>query len=831
MAMTQTQKTDAYQFFIVAFGAVTGVEYMNQLNDAYGAGMTTKQIVNVYTTKPQFTSQYPTFLTNEQFAQKLIANVVGSSASAEAKAGAEADVIASLNAGWTRGDVIFQIFSNLAAKPHDDAQWGNTAKMFANKVAVAQYLTEVKLVSETDMAKLQAPLNNVAANSDVSTPAAIDKLVNAATPGQTDLGLGYDNIVAAQEGLTFTASIKQNALGGVANTLESGDVIIAKGTGNKLVADVAASGLVAGTGNAPAISPTTKNVQVVEFRAQNVGQSGGVHASQANIDAQKMEGVQQWWSVNSRNDLKIENVRSRPEDTTIGMRNTDPEASFMVYFNPEQLKANGTVKNSALTLTLDKISAPGDLSNNVFNGVKFSLAGKVITLQSAAIGAAKTHGELLAALQAAAADNADLAGVTFKLNANNTITLTDPAGKAFSTGSWLTPTGDIPAAGGFKWNQAVGEPERGTELISTNVELDNVGRTSAGGVLDIGSLGDGGVQKFEVNVDRTSWLSSMRSSDHVGQGTKQYLEVVNLHSKGANGNLKVGTLAGKADGRLANGLTDVRVVNGADFKGNLNLGINLTANANTGSVARYLDKSTAPVEFNITGGQGNDLLNVNVAATVADHKNFVLNINAGAGDDRVVLASGGRLNSTSVDGGTGENTLVVNANVGIDGAGADSLVNTFKSFKNFQNYEIEGGNHNFTALAGVKNVVVADTTQNASNILRNLPVDLNTITVSGKNLTAAANQANGPQNFNTLTLQAAKSPIATVKLDNTALVDGKLQVASCKPGCWRPKRHQPQRCSHAERGVQRCCKRRDHQHDWYGHLQRSWRPDHPGRWY
>ena len=53
MALTTTQKTEAYQFFIVAFGAATGVEYMNQLNDAYNAGMTTKQIVNVYTTKPQ----------------------------------------------------------------------------------------------------------------------------------------------------------------------------------------------------------------------------------------------------------------------------------------------------------------------------------------------------------------------------------------------------------------------------------------------------------------------------------------------------------------------------------------------------------------------------------------------------------------------------------------------------------------------------------------------------------------------------------------------------------------------------------------------------------
>ena len=153
MALTTTQKTEAYQFFIVAFGAATGVEYMNQLNDAYNAGMTTKQIVNVYTTKPQFEAQYPRFLSNEQFADKLIENVVGASATAAAKAEAKADVTSSLTAGWTKGDVVFQIFTNLAAKAPTDAKWGNTSLMLANKVAVAKYITETQVDNTTHQAK------------------------------------------------------------------------------------------------------------------------------------------------------------------------------------------------------------------------------------------------------------------------------------------------------------------------------------------------------------------------------------------------------------------------------------------------------------------------------------------------------------------------------------------------------------------------------------------------------------------------------------------------------------------------------------------------------
>ena len=66
MAMTNLQQTEAYQFFAIAFGATPGVEYMNQLDEAYSAGLTTQQIVNIYTTKPAFTALYPTFFSSEQ---------------------------------------------------------------------------------------------------------------------------------------------------------------------------------------------------------------------------------------------------------------------------------------------------------------------------------------------------------------------------------------------------------------------------------------------------------------------------------------------------------------------------------------------------------------------------------------------------------------------------------------------------------------------------------------------------------------------------------------------------------------------------------------------
>jgi Ca2+-binding RTX toxin-like protein len=176
MALTATVKTDLYRFFAIAFDAAPGVTYMTQLAEASAAGMTVEQIVEVFTTKPQFTATYPSFLTNGDFAAKLVENVVGGSAGAAAKAEAVADVEAALSAGWSRGKVIYQVFNNLASLT-GDAKWGGTAAMMANQVAYAQYYTEVLLGDTTNLATLRGVIANVTPTTDI-TPAAINAVLN-----------------------------------------------------------------------------------------------------------------------------------------------------------------------------------------------------------------------------------------------------------------------------------------------------------------------------------------------------------------------------------------------------------------------------------------------------------------------------------------------------------------------------------------------------------------------------------------------------------------------------------------------------------------------------
>lgn len=159
---------DLYQFFIVAFDAAPGVTYMNQLAEAYRAGLSVKRIVEIFTSKKQFTDVYPLTLNHQSLAEKLTQNIVKSSATEATKASAMVDIKAALDGGWSRADVVYQVFGNLARKSEDDPDWGSTSIFFRNEIAVAKAYTEVMNQSTTDLPTLRKVLSATSATSDLS---------------------------------------------------------------------------------------------------------------------------------------------------------------------------------------------------------------------------------------------------------------------------------------------------------------------------------------------------------------------------------------------------------------------------------------------------------------------------------------------------------------------------------------------------------------------------------------------------------------------------------------------------------------------------------------
>ena len=177
---------ELYQFFIAAFNAAPGVTYMDQLAEAYRYGMPVKQIVNIFTTKKQFTDVYSSSLSYADMATLLVNNIVKNSATTAAKTEAITDIKAALDIGWTVGDVIYTVFGNLAHKSQTDTNWGNTAKQFNNQIAVAKYYTETLNQSTTDLETLRDVIQPVTQTSNVSSDAVVAQLIGVAlmTGGQ-----------------------------------------------------------------------------------------------------------------------------------------------------------------------------------------------------------------------------------------------------------------------------------------------------------------------------------------------------------------------------------------------------------------------------------------------------------------------------------------------------------------------------------------------------------------------------------------------------------------------------------------------------------------------
>ena len=661
-----------------------------------------------------------------------------------------------------------------------------------NQVEVAHYYTENIELYSIDTARNILKLVSFEANSVAAAKAQVDAWNASGIDGKSfTLTTGQDTLFGTGADDVFNAPIVQNQLGAVTNTFESGDYLDGMGGTNALYADLTQT--VTGTQPfGPAISATTKNIQEVYFRAQYPQDDTLVQGF--TIDAEKMSGVQQWWSQNSRADILIEDVRENPSNVAIGMRQTDPGVSYLVDFNPLWIFGEVTEDESFLTITLQEITtgqdpAATELANMTLRAIDLTFNGEQYTLATEAMSAANTWAELEAALADALAGIEALEGLTVEHRGDGVFVITDPEGGTFMVDPEAL---DVRFSGIDVRNRIeVGEPVPVEALTNTTVVLDAAGNGSQGGVLDIGAMsGLRGVEVFDVLVDRTSHLETMQSAQQVLAA--QYLQEVYVShlDGGAGGNFYLGDrsidaqgFATTTDNRLDGlnglngtwGLTDVRVFDASGFEGEIKLGAQLTGD----SVDRYLDPADDVVEFKYFMGDGNSNLSIDVNNPLSRDSDFQLTILGGAGNDRFNLTNSGAgatwKNSTYIDGADGENTVEVQSSTGI----LPGLEDAFAQFDNIQTLVVAGNNATVQDVVdgnmqGLENIIVA--TGNVNTTLRQVDLDETSVTISGKNQTLAAGNSNNNQNIGVVSLLGSSGTDASVLLDNTARLDGVLTV-------------------------------------------------------
>lgn len=337
--------------------------------------------------------------------------------------------------------------------------------------------------------------------------------------------------------------------------------------------------------NGDTIAPEISNVETVLFRAQKADGTKVDNLTDAEIDAEHISGMKVLGSENSRDTLKVEDVRIDSTDLTVRFSNSDPgKVGFEVYFDPQHLKAEKSQTSGTLIAQLiDTVGAlpvasggqDNPLWDNPYTGITFSLNGKDYTLDFGSynnnIDPTPTYEEFVDQIQAAIDADPALSGLGLQVSVGDEfdarVGIGDHKG-TIVTGKQILIRTDQGELEGKTWIAKNGLPATNSTsatfdddvsttcpLIQTNVELDNVGRVqwddaspclpdnsiygSQAGDLVIGSMaGRGGVERFDVTVDQGSWLSSMSSTNNA----LRMVTVKNGAIDGANdeGNLFIG---------------------------------------------------------------------------------------------------------------------------------------------------------------------------------------------------------------------------------------------------------------------------------------------------
>lgn len=544
----------------------------------------------------------------------------------------------------------------------------------------------------------------------------------SATPGTVDAALGFipganefsltqgqDNLTGTSGNDTFNAFIFDNF-----NTLQSGDRIDGGLGADRLFADMGSSQLFA-------VTPVTRSIETIviraESRASDTGDNNIAGSGRVLIDAERIEGETRFENNNSRADLLIEDVRIADsqitKDITIAMVQTDPgSVDFGVYFDQPSLRANST-SSAALTLEILDTQARFDglapLLNSPFDGFRFSLNGVFIQFTTSAFNDATTYEQLLAATNAMLASDVRTNGIvtaalggSFTVAAPNgtpvsgTQIVLSATNATLGAGTYIA-TGGIPGLSATYTNQFVGNATS-PDLITSTIVLDDVGRGATGGSLVVGShaVTSGGVERFEITVERTSRLQNIDS-------TANFLKEVTLKNGATTGNLVVngGTLDASLPGATkdAFGFNDVRLIDGSAMTGS----VTFTSAVGPLAFAKYMTltdtdgnpagdnsslagKTTQRADFIYSGGNGGDSINVVVDTLVASsnstvqvgREDFTFRVNGNNGNDNITFRMVDRAND-GLAAGVGENWYVHQKalrNVTIDGGAGNDTIRT-----------------------------------------------------------------------------------------------------------------------------------------------------------
>ncbi len=666
MAITAEARTEIIQLVVGMFGAAPGASVLSDLVAAKEAGQTVKQIAANVANTAEFKSIYPTFLTNQEFAERFVNNLVGSEVAAADKAAAVTILVGQLNAGATRSNVVVDAINAVKAVPSTNTAWANAAAALANKVSVATYYSVDKQLSGASLAALQ----NVIAT--VTSTAASVTAANTAVDGTANVGQVFTLTTGAD---TFNGGAGVdtfNAVETTANTWTVGDAL--NGGAGSDTLNITQTAAV----TAP-LSATVSNIENVKV----------VTGGAATLDTTSWTG------------LTSLNTTSAAAATLTASATSDVSATVSSVVGTDGAITINGGKNVTVAASATATSGAADAAAEISVGATTAAAGAVVVTNR---------------MVADAAQQADVAvtggtSVTITESLGNALNTTSTQGNVTVTGGTATTAVTVNQDKAATASATVAGKVNGTVTISDR----NAASATTAGVISTVSLNSYGTSTIDSSAINTVDLAGTGGALTISRGALTAVPTANTLALNLNG--LSGAAASITDGEAAadDGFTTVNITSStaastvADLvvadATTINVAgdakVTFTANTGFGAVTAVTVTNTAGSSFGTAFGTGVLFAGGAGADTISLSNAFTKAITMGAGDDKVTYG-GAAGTGGSVAAGDGTDTIVM-TDAQADAADASSTFNT--RFTGFEVLDVATGAATTTInLAGINGV-------------------------------------------------------------------------------------------------------------------------------
>uniref|UniRef100_A0A7S4RPD9 Uncharacterized protein n=1 Tax=Ditylum brightwellii TaxID=49249 RepID=A0A7S4RPD9_9STRA len=223
MAITVETRTDIIELVVGMFDAAPGASVLSELATSVDAGLSLKDLAITLGNSSVFTAEYPTFLTNTEFATNYLTNFLGGNPGEVSSANftlAVDAVVALLNSGKSRGEVVYDVITAVSAVAETDTNFGTAAARLNNQTEVAVHYSVTTQQSGSTLDDLKAVIDTVTSD-DATVTAAKATVDGSDNEGGTFTlttaidtlkgGSGNDTFIGAQNGATEGAQGYQTA--------------------------------------------------------------------------------------------------------------------------------------------------------------------------------------------------------------------------------------------------------------------------------------------------------------------------------------------------------------------------------------------------------------------------------------------------------------------------------------------------------------------------------------------------------------------------------------------------------------------------------------------